>query len=111
MCKKLTRINRKKISFSDNSLKEIEKIRNEKRLRNDSEVIDFLLEEYLRNKEKEIEDSMIFRKLGRIDYEIMFTQLLLKKVTPDIIGREDPTSLFIKIERDLKNKLRNQIGE
>lgn len=31
---------------------------------------------------------------------------LLKKVTPDIIGKEDPTSLFIKIERDLKNKLR-----
>ena len=106
MCKKLTRINRKKISFSDNSLKEIEKIRNEKRLRNDSEVIDFLLEEYLRNKEKEIEDSMIFRKLGRIDYEMMLTQYILKEVTPDIIGKADPTSLFIKIERELKNKLR-----
>ena len=37
---------------------------------------------------------------------MMLTQYILKELTPDIIGKADPTSLFIKIERELKNKLR-----
>ena len=62
--------------------------------------------EYLQNKERKDEIEKIWNKLSRLDYEMMFTQLLLKEVTPDIIGKADPTSLFIKIERELKNKLR-----
>lgn len=98
---------RKQISLSVVDLEEIEKIKNENNdLHNNSDVVKFLLYEYLDTQEKERTESNIYNKLSQMDYEMMLTQYILRELSPEILGITDTSDLFIKAEQKLKAKLR-----
>lgn len=100
---------RKYISLSHLDFDESKKIiEDNEQVKTLSDVYRFLLYRYLKQKERDKEIDKILNKLSRMDYEIKLSQEYLREWNSFVTGDtgKESTKRFLKIENNLRKKLR-----